>query len=86
MKPTLVIPPRLRDDKDIDILEKCTSHLSFFEQLRRDESVSGNIGNPVHRAACRELIYQDFAKGEKIFAIGTLGSPQMTLLRTSTSC
>lgn len=70
MKPTLVIPPRLREDRDIDVLERCTSHLSFFDQLRRDEQSSGSLNNDIHRAACRELIYQDFSKGEKIFAIG----------------
>lgn len=64
MKPVLIIPAALRTDNDIDLLEKCTSYLNFFEKVNMDDV---DKKHNAHRRACQVLKYVEFKKGQAVF-------------------
>src|SRR3990167_2618173 len=64
MKPVLVIPTTSRTENDIDLLEKCTSYLNFFEKVNVDDV---DKKHNAHRRACKVLKYIEFKKGQAVF-------------------
>lgn len=57
-------PLGTRTDKDILVLEKCTSDVKFFQDLVKDN------GPELHRLCCQKLDYQFSKEGEIVFNIG----------------
>jgi CRP-like cAMP-binding protein len=64
MKPVLVIPAAARTENDIDLLEKCTSYLNFFEKINMDDMEKKHNA---HRRACKVMEYVEFKKGQSVF-------------------
>lgn len=69
MIPVLKIRPEDRSDEDINLLERCTSFLHFFEKVKLDDFDNRFMA---HRRTCKVLKYVQFRKGEVVFKYGSL--------------
>ena len=69
MIPVLKIRPEDRSDDDINLLERCTSFLHFFEKVKIDD-VDNRF--QAHRRTCKVLKYVQYRKGEVVFKYGIL--------------
>lgn len=69
MTPVLKIEPDNRTSQDLNLLEKCTSFLHFFERVKIDD-----LDNKfdAHRRACKVLKYTEYKKGELVFKYGRI--------------
>ena len=57
----LSVPPEQRTEQDIHILERCTSFLAFFQNIKIDDPQ--NIYD-AHRGSCRVLTRSTCSKGK----------------------
>lgn len=78
----LSIQTKDRMEKDIDIMEKCTSFLFFFQNIKLDDPENEYDS---HRRTCQCLKHEEHNKGYFICKYSTLFLIQMNLPTISTS-
>lgn len=69
MKKVLVVEPKERTTKDLDILERCTNYLEFFQDIR---SLDTENNFDIIRKTCGVMLSADVPKGYFVLKFGDL--------------